>query len=144
MKYRPHINIPVSNLRESISFYEKIFGVPPTKVKEDYANFRLSDPAIHLALVYKPNLAKRPIQNGEDQHFGIEVFSDADFVDLKERVKSTGLVPTLEEENITCCYAKANKFWLQDHDGNEWEFWVRQDEAETMHEEKARSCCPTK
>lgn len=144
MKYRPHINIPVSNLSESISFYEKIFGVPPTKVKEDYANFRLSDPAIHLALVYKPNSAKRPTHNGEDQHFGIEVFSDADFADLKERVKSTGLIPTLEEENVTCCYAKANKFWLQDPDGNEWEFWIRQDEAEIMHEEKASTCCPTK
>ena len=54
-------------------------------------------------------------------------------------------MPYRVEEQVTCCYAVANKFWLTDPDGHEWEFWVRTDEADSMHGETAETdavgCC---
>ncbi|WP_373530972.1 ArsI/CadI family heavy metal resistance metalloenzyme [Vampirovibrio sp.] len=142
---RVHINLFVSNLEASVSFYSKIFNVPPSKLKTDYANFRLETPALHLALVHQPGMKSNSVTNGQGQHFGVELFDDQVLNTWKESVKSQGLVPHLEEENVTCCYAVANKFWLHDPDGNEWEFWVRHDdEGETLFSsnEATRCCAP--
>lgn len=139
---RVHINIPVSNLEASIVFYSKVFGTEPTKLRPDYANFRLDEPALHLALVHQPDFTGNDPVFDHGQHFGIELFADAELATWKERVKATGVLPHLEEEGVTCCYAVANKFWLRDPDGNEWEFWVRQDdEGETLYSSSAASTC---
>lgn len=142
---RVHINIPVSNLEASIHFYSQVFGVSPSKRRPDYANFRLDEPALHLALVEKCGMQPKAVQNGEGQHFGIELFEDETLAAWKERVKASGVQPHLEEESVTCCYAVADKFWLQDPDGNEWEFWVRHDdEGDSLYSStEASSCCPT-
>ena len=42
------------------------------------------------------------------------------------------------EEQVTCCYAVADKWWAADPDGNEWEFWVRSDEADRRHHRAAQ------
>lgn len=143
MNARAHINLPVSDLNASVSFYSKVFNTTPSKRKADYANFRLETPALHLALVHQPEAKPKTIANGEGQHFGVELFDDQVLNTWKETVKAQGLLPHLEEENVTCCYAVANKFWLHDPDGNEWEFWVRQDdEGETLFSStEATSCC---
>lgn len=140
---RVHINIPINDLEASIAFYSKVFNAKPTKRRIDYANFRLDEPALHLALVHQPSHTRKLVTNGEGQHFGIELFEDIDLTSWKERVKTAGIPPHLEEEAITCCYAVADKFWLQDPDGNEWEFWVRHDdEGETLFSSSdASSCC---
>ena len=142
---RVHINIPVSDLEASVSFYSKVFGVAPSKRRPDYANFRLEEPALHLALVETCGLSPKAVQNGEGQHFGIELFVDETLAAWKERVKDAGVLPHLVEEAVTCCYAVADKFWLQDPDGNEWEFWVRHDdEGDTLYSStESTSCCPT-
>lgn len=140
---RVHINIPVHDLDASITFYSRLFGTDPTKRREDYANFRLDEPALHLALVLNPIHTPKAVTAGESQHFGIELFEDLTLSQWKERVKAAGLLPHLEEEAVTCCYAVADKFWLSDPDGNEWEFWVRHsDEGETLFSSSdASSCC---
>lgn len=147
MKSRIHINIPVSNLEQSIGFYSKLFGVEPSKQKPDYSNFRLENPALHLALVLRSDYTGKDPAFDFDQHFGIELFDEELLNTWKERVKTAGILPHLEEENVTCCYAVANKFWLQDPDGNEWEFWVRtDDEGETLYRssEGESACCTPK
>ena len=55
MKMRIHISLEVSDLKKSISFYEKLFSQKVSKVKSDYANFRLDEPGLHLALVERPH-----------------------------------------------------------------------------------------
>jgi len=147
MQSRVHINIPVSNLEQSIAFYGKLFGVDPSKQKSDYANFRLENPALHLALVLRPDYTGKDPAFDFDQHFGVELFDEGILNTWKERVKTAGILPHLEEEDVTCCYAVANKFWMQDPDGNEWEFWVRtDDEGETLQrsssEEESACCVP--
>jgi catechol 2,3-dioxygenase-like lactoylglutathione lyase family enzyme len=148
MQSRVHINIPVSDLEKSIAFYSKLFDVEPSKTKPDYANFRLKNPALHLALVLRPDYTGKDPAFDFDQHFGLELFDENILNTWKERVKTAGILPHLEEEDVTCCYAVANKFWMQDPDGNEWEFWVRtDDEGETLYRASAEgesACCAPK
>lgn len=138
MNMRVHVSLEVANLQASIPFYAQLFGRAPTKVKEDYANFRMEDPNLHLALVHRPDRAPEPAFTS--RHFGIELFSDEALLTWREAVKAAGLEHRIEER-ITCCYAVADKFWVQDPDGHEWEFWVRHEEADAMHDDAAVACC---
>jgi catechol 2,3-dioxygenase-like lactoylglutathione lyase family enzyme len=144
MESRIHISIEVSDLQKSILFYENLFGHTATKMRPDYANFRLDEPGIHLALVLKPDRIQKQNSN---EHFGIELFQNERLESWLKDLQKKGL-ETRVEEKITCCYAIADKFWARDPDGHEWEFWVRQSEANEMHantntETKAKvsSCC---
>ena len=129
MQTRVHINVYAADLERSIAFYTRLWGVGPDKVRGDYANWRLDTPALHLALVSDPEHTHT--RGGE--HFGVELFEDTDLFGWRERAETAGL-KVRREEQVTCCYAVANKFWASDPDGNEWEFWVRSDEAESMHD----------
>lgn len=141
MKTRIHISVPVSNLDASKAFYTRLFGAQPAKVKPDYANWRLDTPALHLALVHAPQAVdrKNPVR-----HFGVELFDTGDLGDWRQRAEQAGMQLRTEEQ-VTCCYAVADKFWAQDPDGNEWEFWVRSDEANAMsgagRQAKVGECC---
>ncbi len=137
MKFRPHISLEVTNLAAAVQFYETVFATEATKLHTDYANFRLEAPALHLSLILEPT--KTPTTTG--QHFGVELFDEADLDAWQQRITEAGLVPRLETA-VTCCYAIANKFWLRDPDGHEWEFWVRQAEATLMHGEPVACCAP--
>jgi catechol 2,3-dioxygenase-like lactoylglutathione lyase family enzyme len=144
MRARTHISIPVSDVKQSAAFYSKVFKTEPTKLKEDYANFRLESPiALHLSLVQYPELSKRTAESLNGQHFGVELFDDKDLLAWKDHVKSNGIAPHLEEEQATCCYAVADKFWLEDPDGHSWEFWVRTDDdgATLQSCNDAMPCC---
>ncbi len=146
MDSRVHISIEVSDLTKSVNFYTKLFQAHPTKVRDDYANFRLETPQLHLALVHKPGRKRQPgFEQGNNQHFGIELFSNDKLKLWLNNAQSSGLALRIEED-VTCCYAKADKFWAQDPDGHEWEFWVRSAEADSMHsvpkvESNTPSCC---
>lgn len=149
MDTRVHISLEVSDLQKSVGFYSRLFQHEPTKLRGDYANFRLDTPQLHLALVHKPGRSKETgPEEGNNRHYGIELFSDDRLKSWLESAQSSGLTPRTEE-NVTCCYATANKFWTQDPDGHEWEFWVRSGEAESMHgisekekNEEAQCCVP--
>ncbi|CAG0970250.1 catechol 2,3-dioxygenase [Planctomycetaceae bacterium] len=125
MKTRVHINLNVSDLDQSIAFYRKLLGAAPTKKQADYANWRLDNPALHLALVHIP---KASVADKHARHFGIELFDDRELAGWKQRVEQAGLSIRTEQE-VTCCYAVADKFWAADPDGNEWEFWVRHEDV---------------
>ena len=45
---RLQLALNVSNLEESISFYSKLFGVQPAKVKPGYANFAIAEPPLRV------------------------------------------------------------------------------------------------
>jgi predicted lactoylglutathione lyase len=138
MNMRVHISLPVTNLAASMNFYEKLFGQTASKVKDDYANFRLDHPSIHLALVQAGETGE-VVQAESHSHFGVEL-PDADtFNAWHDRLDSTGLSGR-DEHDIVCCYARAEKVWHSDPDGNDWEIWVRTGEAEQMHS-KPTKCC---
>lgn len=144
MESRVHISLEVSNLENSIAFYSRLFQQAPTKKQEDYANYRMEEPRLHLALVLSPKRAPEVLSN---RHYGIELFEDARLASWLQSAKGADL-PLRVEENVTCCYAVANKFWARDPDGHEWEFWVRSAEADSMHgsetaiqDVEASQCC---
>lgn len=138
MQPRPHISLDVTDLEAAINFYSAVFACLPTKRYDDYANFRLEEPALHLALVVQTQSTREG-----NQHFGIELFDLSALAAWQARMEAAQL-PMRVEQSVTCCYAIADKFWLIDPDGHEWEFWVRSDEAEAMHgprEAEPDVCC---
>lgn len=118
---RVHISFTVSDIDAAVDFQARLFGAESSKRKPDYANFRLDAPALHLALV------AGPADGGAQRHYGVELFDHAALEALHARAKAAGL-STRVEEQITCCYAVADKLWADDPDGKAWEFWVRTDD----------------
>lgn len=125
---RVHISLPVSDVTASTRFYQRLFGAPATKVREDYANFRLDEPGLMLALVQTS--AAHDDAAGA-RHYGVELPDDDTLARLRAVAEAEGL-PLRLEEQVTCCYAVADKFWATDPDGHQWEFWVRTADAESM------------
>jgi catechol 2,3-dioxygenase-like lactoylglutathione lyase family enzyme len=124
---RVHISLPVNDLEKSRDFYHALFNQPASKEKDDYINFRLDEPAIHLSLIRGQS---RPDHGCE--HFGVELPTAEEFSDWERRL--TKRVPELAEREpgAECCYAKANKVWLTDPDGHRWEIWHRTGEHSAL------------
>lgn len=136
MESRIHISLEVLDLKSSIDFYSRLFQQEPTKAHNDYANFRLEEPQLHLALVHNPS---RNPEAHSSRHYGVELFSDKKLDALQALIQESG-IKTRSEQSKTCCYAVANKFWARDPDGHEWEFWVRHSEADTMSSDDSAAC----
>lgn len=140
---RVHISLPVNSLSRSEKFYAGLFGQSASKVRDGYANFRLDEPPIHLALV-ESSLGPE----NSASHFGIELPDIAVLEAWRSRLEAAGVSLAVEDE-AQCCYAKADKLWLTDPDGNPWEVWVRTGEHDAMGStrvatppaETKESCC---
>jgi len=139
---RPHLSLNVKNLGKSVEFYSMVFGVKPQKYTEDYAKFDLQDPKFNFSMheVSDDRLASRV------NHLGIEV-SDLKYVhEWQERFERLK-ISTLPEENTNCCYARQDKFWFQDPDGNSWEIFFVHEQLPTIGAEppkiKLEGACAT-
>ena len=132
---KAHIAIHVKDVAASITFYRKLFGLDPSKVRTGYAKFDVANPPLNFAL----NEAAQA-QQGALSHLGIQVESTADVLAVRQRWQEQGLLPR-DEMKTECCYALQDKAWVRDPDGNEWEvFAVLKD---NLPEKPAaeRSCC---
>jgi hypothetical protein len=118
---RMHLHVSVPDLVEAMRFYETLFGVPPTVVKDDYAKWMLEDPHVNFAISQRGRAA------GVD-HIGIQVESPAELGDLAGRLKAAGAT-TFDQEATTCCYAKSDKSWVTDPAGLRWETFYTFGEA---------------
>ena len=117
-----HVALYVNDLDAAISQYRKMLGQEPAKVRHDYAKFEIADPPVILSL----NKGGQP---GTVSHLGIRYGSTGEVASELARAKGNQL-PLLEQEGTTCCYAKADKFWLRDADGMPWEMYTLLEEAE--------------
>lgn len=115
---RIHISLMVSDLEDSIAFYRRLLGTSPTKRHADYANFRLDEPPLHLALV------AGQAASAEGHHFGVELRGPEELATWRQRSTRSGL-DGQDEANAECCYARGEKLWLTDPDGHHWEIWHR-------------------
>src|SRR5690606_38210885 len=129
---RIQLALNVDDLQGSIDFYSTLLGVEPAKVRPGYANFAVTEPPLKLVLIENAG------QGGSLNHLGIEV-SDVDTVDAElTRLAEAGFATT-EERDTTCCYAKQDKFWVENTpDGERWEVYTVLADATTMAEE---TCC---
>ena len=126
---KTHISLNVSDLSRSIEFYSAFFGSPPHKVRPGYANFDLHEPPLKFALVENPSRA----HGGCLDHLGFQVSSLAEVEGAKARLQAAGLA-TFDEADATCCYARQEKLWAHDPDGNEWEVYVLLDDLLDDHD----------
>ena len=136
MGTRVHVSLEVSDLDKAVAFYSQLFQLSPTKLKSDYANFRMETPQLHLALVHNP---RRSPETPSNRHYGVELFADERLERWLSAAQKSGL-ETRVEDQTTCCYAVGNKFWARDPDGHEWEFWVRHADADTMGSDEPAAC----
>ena len=135
---RMHLHVSVDDIDKSISFYNNLFGATPSVEKSDYAKWMLDDPLVNFAI------SKRGASPGLD-HIGIQVDSDAELVEIKERLEAAD-VSLLTQEGTTCCYAKSDKHWVQDPSGIAWETYRTLDSAPTFNDQQqagdvATACC---
>lgn len=134
---KPHVSLNVTDVAKSIAFYEKVFGVPATKLRQGYAKFDLSAPALNLTMQEAPRTGVNV------SHFGVQVESSADVRAATERLRQAGLLTKIEDD-VTCCYAVQDKVWIEDPDGNAWEFFVVKADAEVMAQQPIAAptpCC---
>jgi catechol 2,3-dioxygenase-like lactoylglutathione lyase family enzyme len=115
---KPHISLNVRNIQTSVEFYQKLFGIEPSKVRTGYAKFDVQNPPLNLALNEFPYN-----ERGALSHLGIQVASTEDVLTTKSRWEEIGLL-TRDEMQTNCCYALQDKTWVRDPDGNEWEVFV--------------------
>jgi catechol 2,3-dioxygenase-like lactoylglutathione lyase family enzyme len=124
MTGRVQLALNVNDLAESVAFYTKLFGTEPAKVRPGYANFAISEPPLKLVLLENPG------QGGSLNHLGVEV-ADTGAVEAEQaRLAEAGLA-AIDERDITCCYARQDKFWVTGApNGERWEIYtVLQDSA---------------
>ncbi len=135
---KPHVSLNITNVDASVAFYEKLFGVTVTKRRPGYAKFDLLEPSLNLTMQEAPRTGVNA------SHFGIQVASTEDVASAWAKFKAANL-PTLTEENTSCCYALQDKVWVEDPDGNSWEvFVVKGDPEAMMTKPAAGGCCAPK
>jgi catechol 2,3-dioxygenase-like lactoylglutathione lyase family enzyme len=115
---RVQLALNVDDLTESIAFYSKLFGIGPAKLRPGYANFAIAEPPLKLILMENPG------QGGSLNHLGVEV-ADPGTVDAEQaRLAEAGLA-SVDERGTTCCYARQDKFWVQNApSGERWEIYT--------------------
>jgi hypothetical protein len=112
---RFHMHVAVADLDQSIRFYSMLFGTGPTLRKPDYAKWMLEDPRVNFAI------SSRSGQVGLD-HVGIQAENEAELEDVRARLARADQAYTTQKD-AACCYARSNKYWVEDPQGIAWETW---------------------
>jgi catechol 2,3-dioxygenase-like lactoylglutathione lyase family enzyme len=115
---KAHLALNVRDVQKSIAFYQKLFGIQPSKVRTGYAKFDVQNPPLNFTL-NQVAFGER----GALSHLGIQVSSTSDVLAVRSQWQKAGLI-TRDEMQTNCCYAKQDKTWVQDPDGNQWEVFV--------------------
>jgi len=146
MTFTLHIALDVADLERSIAFYDAFLDRAPTKRKPNYAKYELTDPGLVLTL----NATVGVRAGGSLSHLGLRVGDDAALRSAHARIVEAGLAVDLEEEQVTCCYAVQDKFWVRDPDGNAWEIYRFLEDSDAQSDAQAGpvavggdACCPT-
>ncbi|HEY2774690.1 MAG TPA: ArsI/CadI family heavy metal resistance metalloenzyme [Candidatus Binatia bacterium] len=128
-----HVAVYVQDIPQAVEQYRKMLGIEPAKVRHDYAKFELADPPVIFSL----NIGG---EAGKLSHLGIRYGDTGEVATEMVRVKQAE-IPLLQQTGTTCCYAKADKFWVRDADGIPWEMYalIEDADAETAADPSLRS-----
>ena len=121
---RVQLALNVDDLDEAITFYSKLFGTEPAKVRPGYANFAVDEPPLKLVLVAGHG------EPGSLNHLGVEVTSTGEVAATQRRLAGQGLATATEDE-VSCCYALQDKVWVDAPDGEPWEIYTVLADVET-------------
>jgi catechol 2,3-dioxygenase-like lactoylglutathione lyase family enzyme len=117
---RFHVNVAVSDLDQSVRFYNTLFGTEPSVHKDDYAKWMLEDPRINFSI----NTSKK---SSGVNHIGLQADTLEELGEIQERL-ATAEQPTFDQPDAECCYAKSTKTWVRDPDDVAWETFVTHSE----------------
>ncbi len=131
---RAHISLNVKNVPQSIEFYSKLFGVQPQKKTSTYAKFDLKNPALNFSM------QSGAAQLSQVSHLGVEVDSPAELKEWESRLTQVGLIGRPEDQT-NCCFARQDKIWFKDPDGNEWEVFHVYEQLPVSESKTKSSCC---
>jgi catechol 2,3-dioxygenase-like lactoylglutathione lyase family enzyme len=136
---RMHVSLYVSDITKSVDFYTSFFGQAPVKVKSSYAKFVLEKPSLIISFVEN----KDRVQSNFG-HVGFQVETMEELNMKLAEAKQKNFV-SKEEIGTNCCYAKQDKFWVNDPDNVQWEVYYFHADAEfnDPHYEmnEASACC---
>jgi catechol 2,3-dioxygenase-like lactoylglutathione lyase family enzyme len=135
---RMHVSLYVSNLQRSLSFYSSFFGEEPAKVKPGYAKYILEKPSLIISFVENSDRVQQNFG-----HLGFQVETTEELASRFDEMCKKDLV-SIEEKATNCCYAKQDKFWVNDPDGIQWEVYYFHEDAEFNDPQYAReeaTCC---
>ncbi|MEW5977814.1 MAG: VOC family protein [Acidobacteriota bacterium] len=108
-----HLALNVKSLSESLPFYVALFGVQPSRLEPDYANFDLNDPSLNLTL-----LRKDPVTRFQGlDHLGFQLSSEEALQDLQRRLERAGLATRVDADSPKQC----RRILLTDPNGYRWE-----------------------
>lgn len=136
---RMHVSLYVSDIEKTTLFYTNFFGVEPQKVKPLYAKYILDNPSLIISFVEN----KERVQS----NFGHLGFQVETVEELNKRLWDAKLKNLVAKEEIgtNCCYAKQDKFWVNDPDGVQWEVYYFHEDAEfndpRFESSEAKACC---
>ena len=134
-----HASLYVSDISKTVDFYTNFFGQEPAKVKPNYAKFVLENPSLIISFVEN----KERVQSNFG-HLGFQVETLEELNSKLNEAKAKNLVAK-EEIGTNCCYAKQDKFWVNDPDNVQWEVYYFHEDAEfnDPHYEmtEATACC---
>src|SRR5262245_49193591 len=119
-----HFSLNVSDLGRSIEFYRVLFGVEPAKRHDDYAKFELSDPPVVFSLSPQSHRT-----GGSLSHLGFRVATKEEIERVAQRLAAAGIC-TQDQNGTVCGYARQDKIWTRDPDGNFWEVYVVEEDVE--------------
>ena len=131
---RVQLALNVSDLEAAITFYTKLFGTPPAKIRDGYANFAVVDPPLKLVLIEGDG------QGGTLNHLGVEVETSELVTAAIGRLQAEGLATDIEEQT-ECCFALQDKVWVHGPDAEPWEVYTVLADAPSMHKVPASGCC---
>lgn len=136
---RFHVHIAVNNIQESVDFYSKLFGQPPSKQQADYAKWMLEDPKVNFAISARGHALGL-------NHFGFQVETSEELAELKQHAQAASAGNLLDEGETACCYANSEKHWTIDPQGLAWENFLTLSDALTFGEDnipvpEANSAC---
>jgi catechol 2,3-dioxygenase-like lactoylglutathione lyase family enzyme len=131
---RLQLALDVTDLDESITFYSKMFGTEPAKVRPGYANFAIADPPLKLVLFENTT-------GGTINHLGVETETADEVTAAEARLAGEGLETTGVDDTV-CCYAEKTETWVDGPDATRWEWYVKKGDADQFENEVIGCCGP--
>lgn len=120
-----HLSMRVADLKSAIPFYSALFNQEPSVLRDGYAKWDVSDPAVNFVV-------EAGGQAGGLDHVGIQVENSDELSEMADRMRGMGR-PFLDVEETTCCYAKMEKAWVKGDAGEAWEAFLTHSHDETEY-----------
>ena len=136
---RFHVHVHVEDLAKNIAFYSAMFNAQPARTEPDCAKWMLQDPPVNFAI------STRGGTPGVD-HLGIQVESDEELAELRGHAARADL-SVMDEGNVSCCYARSDKYWVTDPQGVAWEQFHTLESIPVFSQPRAAeagACCAAK